>query len=118
MKAIELGEIRGIEGLRIVEIDCPKPGTGQVLMHVKAAGINYAELETVQGRYPAIKPLPYIMGFEAAGIVSEVGPDVTGFKIGDRVTSLVLSGGYAEYAVAQADSCILIPNAYSAETDQ
>ena len=72
MKAIELTGLEGFQSMRVVEADKPKPGPNQVLIDVKTAGINFAELELTKGKYPALKPLPYIVGLEAAGIVAEL----------------------------------------------
>jgi Zn-dependent alcohol dehydrogenase len=55
---------------------------------VKAAGINFAELELTRGKYPALKPLPYILGFEAAGIIAEVGSQVKNLKVGFGSSSI------------------------------
>jgi NADPH2:quinone reductase len=109
MKAIELSGLEGFKSLRVVETEVPKPGANQVLIQVKAAGINFAELELTWGKYPALKPLPYVLGFEAAGIIAEVGSRVKSLKVGDKVTAIVSSGGYAEYATADANAAIPIP---------
>jgi len=113
MKAIELTGFEGLGSLRTVEIETPKPQANEVLISVRAAGINFAELELVKGRYPSSKPLPFIMGFEAAGTIAALGSSVTALKIGDKVTALVASGGYAEYAIADANMCIPIPEGVS-----
>jgi NADPH2:quinone reductase len=113
MKAIQLEGFDGLDSLRIVEKEKPRPGKNEVLIEVKAAGINFAELEMTRGRYPAPRPLPVVMGFEASGVVAELGAGVTDVEVGDRVTSLVLSGGYADYATAHAGSVIPIPEGMS-----
>lgn len=113
MKAIELTGLEGFESMRIVEADKPKPGPDQVLIEVKAAGINFAELELTKGKYPALKPLPYILGFEAAGIVAELGSQVKGVNVGDKITAIVSSGGFADYATADASAVIPIPKGIS-----
>src|SRR4051812_28630035 len=109
MEAVELTAFAGVNGLRVVHIPVPKPGAQQVLIEVKAAGINFAELELVKGRYPVGKELPFIMGFEAAGVVVERGSEVLEPRISDRVAAIVASGGYAQYATADATACIPIP---------
>ena len=109
MKAVQLSGFAGLDSLKLVEIDRPTPAKNEILIEVKAAGINFAELETILGRYPAPRPLPFTMGFEAAGIVADLGSGVTNLKVGDRITSIVLSGGYADYATADAQMAILIP---------
>ncbi len=110
MKAIELNSLEGLTGLAVVEVARPKPGPNEILVEVKAAGMNYAELELMQGRYPPAKPLPYVLGFEAAGVVAEVGSQVTNFVIGDRVAAFASSGGYAEYATADSRAALPIPD--------
>jgi NADPH:quinone reductase len=113
MQAIELTGFDGLSSLRTVDVDTPKPGPNEVLISVKAAGINFAEIELTKGRYPSNKPLPFIMGFEAAGTVAEVGSAVTTLKSGNRVAAIVSSGGYAEYALADASACLPIPDGIS-----
>jgi NADPH:quinone reductase len=109
MKAVQLSSFAGLESLKLVEIDRPTPSKHEVLIQVKAAGINFAELEMVRGRYPAPRPLPFTMGFEASGIVADLGSGVTNLKVGDRITSIASSGGYADYATADARMAIPIP---------
>ena len=109
MKAVELSGYEGFQSLRVVEVEKPKPGAQEVLIEVRAAGINYAELELTKGRYQVPKQPPFVMGFEASGVVAEVGPNASNHKVGDRVTSVVTSGGYAEYAIADAGFTLPIP---------
>jgi NADPH:quinone reductase len=80
---------------------------------VKAAGINFAESELIEGKYRVPKTPPFTMGFEAAGIVEEVGSEVGRIQPGDKVTGIVSSGGYAEYATAEASLAIPIPRGIS-----
>lgn len=68
MKAVQLQSFEGIKGLKLVDISKPQPGPGEVLIQVKAAGINYAAVEQIQGKYPTFgKELPFVKGFEVAG---------------------------------------------------
>lgn len=114
MKAIELTGFEGIKSLRVVDTRRPTPGPNEVLIEVKAAGVNFAELELIRGKYPARSPLPHLIGFEAAGVVVEAGSEVKGLKLGDKVTAAVVSsGGYAEYATADASAAIPIPEGIS-----
>ncbi len=113
MKAVELSGFEGFKSLSVVEVEKPKPGASEVLIEVKAAGINYAEVELTKGKYQVFKKLPFIMGFEASGIVVEVGSRVKNLKVGDKITSLVSGGGYAEYATADAGAAIPIPDCIS-----
>lgn len=91
------------------DVERPKPGPTEVVIAVKAAGINFAELEMTKGRYPATKKVPFVMGFEAAGDVVEVGERADNVRVGDSVTAIVSSGGYAEYATAEASALIPVP---------
>ena len=110
MKAVQLNGLSGLDSLKVVEIDRPAPSESEVLIQVKAAGVNFAELEMIRGKYPAPRPLPFTMGFEASGLVAELGSGVTNVKVGDRITSIVSSGGYADYATAEARMAIPIPD--------
>ncbi len=113
MRAIQLNSLQGPGALTPVEIPRPNPTGNDILIEVRAAGINFAELEMTHGRYSAHQPLPFVMGWEAAGTVVEVGPQVNNFKPGDRVTSVVSSGGYAEYALADSSMAISVPDGIS-----
>jgi len=113
MKAIHLTGYKGFESMQLFEVEKPKPAANEVLLEVKAAGVNFAELELTKGRYGIAKEPPFIMGFEAAGVVVELGARVKNLKVGDRITSLVSSGGYAEYATADATVAIPIPEGIS-----
>jgi len=109
MKAVELNGYEGPSNLRVVDVPKPKISERECLIEVKAAGINFAELELTHGRYRLGKEPPFIMGFEAAGVVREIGESVKNLEVGDRVTTIVSSGGYAEYATAPADMVLPIP---------
>lgn len=110
MKAIELTGYEGIDSLRVVDVPIPEVGAPECLIEVKATGLNFAELELAYGRYKIPKEPPFIMGFEAAGIVREVGKDVKNVRVGDRVATIVSSGGFAEFATALAELVIPIPD--------
>src|ERR1700689_469201 len=114
MKAIQVKQFGGPEVLQFIDVDTPKPGPGQVLVRIKAAGVNPADTYMRTGTY-AVKPaLPYTPGFDGAGIVETVGPDVSAWKPGDRV---YLTGGvtgtYAEYVLAQAAHLYRLPERIS-----
>lgn len=113
MKAIELNSFEGFQNLKVIECEKPRPAPHEVLIEVKAAGINYADLELTRGKYPPPKALPLIMGFEAAGVVVERGALATSLNLGDRVTAVVSSGGYAEYATLDASLAIPVPEGVS-----
>src|SRR5437762_3415420 len=107
MKAIQVSQIGGPEVLTLVEVSDPKPKPNEAIVRIHAAGVNFIDVYFREGRYPA--PLPFIMGQEGAGVVSEVGPDVNSIKIGDRVAYTGVLGTYAEYAAVAADRLVKIP---------
>jgi NADPH2:quinone reductase len=101
MKAIVVHEFGGPENLKYEEIPTPKPGPGQVLVRVHAAGVNPYDTYMRNGTYAIKPPLPYTPGSDAAGTIDSVGDGVVSVKPGDRVyTARTVSGAYAEYAVA------------------
>ncbi len=110
MKAIRVHEFGGPEVMRLEEVSDPRPGPGQVLVKVHAAGVNPVDSYIRSGTYAVKPPLPYTPGMDAAGVVVEVGPDVKGLKAGDRVyTAGTLSGAYAELALCAASQVHPLP---------
>lgn len=109
MKAILVSEFGGPEVLRIVETPRPEPGVGEVLVQVKAAGINFADLMARAGTYPPGPKPPFTPGMEIAGVVEAVGAGVTNPVPGARVFAMAQSGGYAEYAVIPAEHAVPLP---------
>lgn len=111
MRAIRFHELGGPEVLRYEEAPDPAPGPGEVLIRVRAAGVNFADTMFTQGRYFLRPQFPQIPGLEVAGEVEAVGEGVTGFVRGDRVmATLANAGGYAELAVAPAHHVTPIPD--------
>ena len=113
MKAIRMHATGGTEVLRVEDVPVPAPGAGQVVIRVEAAGVNFADVYQRKGLYPA--PLPFTLGREAAGVVERVAEGVTTCRVGDRVASENVAGGYAEYAVAAADRVVPIPDGVSSK---
>lgn len=109
MKAVQLKEYGGPEVLEMVEIEKPVPSGREVLIEIKAIGVNYADTARREGQYVVKTPLPFIPGAEIAGIVATVGDKVTSVKPGMRVVTLIESGGYSEFALADERSLIPIP---------
>src|SRR5208282_3240245 len=114
MKAIQVHRFGGPEVLEFQEIPAPKPGPGQVLVRVHAAGVNPYDTYMRNGSY-AVKPqLPYTPGSDAAGNVEAVGEGVKKVKAGDRVyTAKTLTGAYAEYALADESQVYALPEKIS-----
>jgi NADPH:quinone reductase len=110
MRAIRVSQFGGPEVLKLEEVPTPTPGPGQVLVHVRAAGVNPYDTAMRAGTYAVKPPLPYTPGSDAAGVVESVGPGVTKVKAGDRVyTARTFSGAYAEYTLASEDQVQLLP---------
>ncbi len=112
MKAIRVHQRGGLEAMKVEEVTRPTPDNGQVLIKVRAAGVNFADIGQRDGSYQNLAPLPLTLGYEVAGIVEEVGADVSTVSKGTRVVSLV-DGGYAEYALADAALVIPLPDEVS-----
>lgn len=110
MKAVRIHEYGGAEVLRVDEVERPQPNADEVLIKTAVAGINYADTMLRAGTYLIRPPLPFVMGFEAAGTVEDVGENVTDFQIGQRVMATMQGGGYAEYAVAKANQLVPVPD--------
>ena len=109
MTVIEIAAPGGPEQLRIAVRPLPQPAENEVLIRVEAAGVNRPDVMQRQGRYPPPAGASDLPGMEVAGEIVALGPQVTGPALGDKVTSLLPGGGYAEYAVAAAPLCMPIP---------
>ena len=83
MKAIQVSKVGGPEVLELVDIPTPEPKPNEVLVQIKAAGVNFIDVYYREGQYPA--PLPFILGQEGAGVVGTIGSEVSNVKPGDRV---------------------------------
>src|SRR2546421_9960163 len=96
--------------LRVQEHPEPSPGAGELLVRVRAAGLNGADMLQRAGRYPAPPGVPQdIPGLELAGEVEAVGPGVSRFDVGDRVMAIVAGGGQAELAVVHERAAMPVP---------
>src|SRR5438128_9530184 len=111
MKAIRVHDFGGPEVLKIQQMPDPKPERGQVLVRIKAAGINPVDTYIRAGVYARKPALPYTPGSDAAGIVEAVGPGVKRFKSGDRVyTNGSITGVCAELALCQESQVHPLPS--------
>jgi NADPH:quinone reductase len=107
MKAIRIHQPGGPDVLKLDEVPEPKPGAGEALVKIDAAGLNYIDVYLREGIYKA--PLPFALGLEASGTVAAVGAGVTEVKVGDRVAYTGVPGAYAEFAVAPAARLVVLP---------
>ncbi|HTV03069.1 MAG TPA: NAD(P)H-quinone oxidoreductase [Luteitalea sp.] len=113
MTAVEISAFGGPEVLRPTTRPVPTPGPGEVLIEVRAAGINRPDLLQRAGKYPPPPGAPDLPGLEVAGTVVACGADVRRWRVGDEVCALLAGGGYASYAVAPEVQCLPRPASFS-----
>jgi NADPH:quinone reductase len=113
MKVIHIAAPGGPEQLQLSTRPVPSPGEGEVLVRVEAAGVNRPDVMQRQGRYPPPPGASDLPGMEIAGEIVALGANVKGVVVGDKITSLLPGGGYAEYALAAAPLCMPIPTGLS-----
>jgi NADPH2:quinone reductase len=111
VKAVLCKKIGPPDTLVVEQVPSPKAGPKQVVVSVKAAGVNFPDVLIVQGKYQFKPEPPFSPGGEVAGVVKELGEGVTGVKPGDRVIASSTWGGFAEELVVDADRLIPIPDA-------
>ena len=109
MKALRVHEVGSIDNLVVDDIPSPDCGAGAIKVRVHACGINFADKLLVEGGYQEKPPTPFIPGGEIAGEVIEVGADVTGFAVGDKVMAMISLGGLAEEAVLNPMMAVTLP---------
>src|SRR5579883_885539 len=109
MRAIVIPEVGGPEVLSLREVPEPRPGPRQVSIRVAYASVNYIDVMARQRAY-RVKQFPYVPGEEVAGYIHELGEEVEGLHIGQRVSAFVDGGAYAEFAVADANVTIPLDN--------
>jgi NADPH:quinone reductase len=107
MHAIQIRKHGGHEALEHVDVEKPKPKSGEVLVHIESIGVNFIDVYHRSGLYKL--PLPLTPGSEAAGVVEELGEGVREFKKGDRVAYAMSVGAYAKYAVVPESKLVPIP---------
>src|SRR5579872_3889253 len=119
MKAVQIDRFGGSEVLKLVEVPTPIPAAGQILVRLRAIGVNLADTLTRMDRYAVTPALPAILGSEAAGVVEAVAPDVRGISVGQRVAAPLFAanklGAYAEYVVIDAALAVPVPDTISFE---
>ncbi|MEN3975306.1 NAD(P)H-quinone oxidoreductase [Emcibacter sp. SYSU 3D8] len=113
--AIVTVKFGGPENMEVRDIPVDLPKAGEILIRVRAAGLNRADAAQREGHYPPPKGSSEIMGLECAGEVAAIGDGVTGFKLGDRVCALLAGGGYATYCAVPAIQALPLPKGFSFE---
>jgi NADPH2:quinone reductase len=111
MKAIQVKQVGGPEAMELAELPVPQPKPTEAVVKLAASGVNFIDVYFREGRYKA--PLPFVLGQEGAGVVTEVGAETKSVKVGDRVAWTGLQGAYAEYAAVPADRLVPIPQRVS-----
>jgi NADPH2:quinone reductase len=114
MRAVQIVSLDGPSAVEVVDVPQPEPSSDQVLIRVRAAGVSFPELLQTRGLYQLKPPVPFVPGSEVAGEVVSA-PAGSGLAPGDRVAAMVLLGGFAEYAVTQADAVFPLPDSLSFE---
>jgi NADPH2:quinone reductase len=109
MTAVAISTPGGPDVLKPTSVPTPKPGAGQVLVKVAAAGVNRPDVQQRIGAYPPPPGHSQFPGLEIAGEVAEVGAGVTRWRVGDKVCALVNGGGYAQYCIAEETVALPLP---------
>lgn len=109
MRALICTDFAGPPSLHVEDVRKPRPEAGEVMIEVVAAGICFADTLMSHNKHQNKHEPPFSTGMEVAGIITGIGPDVDGLKIGDSVAALVYDGGHAEYVCAKAYETFLLP---------
>lgn len=119
MKAVQIDRYGGPGTSQLRDIAKPAPGPHEILVRLVCSGMNFMDIHTRQGKYASSRTypqsLPTTLGVEGAGIVEQVGNQVSEFKIGDRVAYCLVWGSYAEFAAVPADRAVHVPDAMPLE---
>ena len=110
MKALLCKELGEPESLRLEDVEPLQPGAGEIVIAVKAAGVNFPDTLIIQGKYQLKPELPFSPGGEVAGTVVRTGEGVTEFSVGQRVVAPIGYGGFAQEAIAQASRTLPLPD--------
>jgi NADPH:quinone reductase len=109
MTAVAISTPGGPEVLKATDVPTPRPGAGQLLVKVAAAGVNRPDVQQRIGAYPPPPGHSTLPGLEIAGEVVEIGAGVTRWQVGDKVCALVNGGGYAQYCIAEETAALPVP---------
>jgi NADPH:quinone reductase len=113
MRAVAVTEFGGPEKLALIEAPVPRPASGEALVKLEYAGVNFIDIYMRSGHYARSQtyqtPLPMVIGMEGIGTVSALGSDATGLAVGERVAYCIVRGSYAEYAAVPAWKLVRVP---------
>jgi len=107
MKAIQVKQAGGPEVLQLADLPVPQPKPNEAVVKIAASGVNFIDVYQREGRYSV--PLPFVLGQEAAGVVTDVGPEVKSIKPGEHVAWCGVLGAYAEYAAVPGERLVPVP---------
>jgi NADPH2:quinone reductase len=113
VKYVSFEEHGSPQVLRVAEGPAPQPRPHDVLIEVEASGVGHADVMQRAGTYPPPKSASPILGLECSGTIAELGHDVVGYKVGDRVVALCNGGGYAKYVAVPAGQVLPLPDTWS-----
>ena len=108
MKALICNEFGSPDSLILAETEAPTPAKGEILIDIKAAGVNFPDILTVQGKYQFKPELPFIPGAEVCGIVTAIGEGVTSRKVGDKVFATLQVGAFSEQCVVNEHATVAL----------
>lgn len=109
MRCVDIPAFGGPDVLRLTERPMPVPARGEVLVRVAAAGVNHGDMVQRRGHYPPPPGASDLPGLEVSGTIAALGPDTTGWQVGDTVCALLAGGGYAQYCAVAGTQCLPIP---------
>ena len=109
MRAVLCTEFGPPEKLVMRDIPVPKPSKQQVRIKIEACGVNFPDTLIIENKYQYKPNLPFSPGGEVAGIIDELGDEVTNYSIGEKVMAMTLFGGFSEYIIVNADALLRIP---------
>lgn len=119
MRAVQYQKPSNAAALAIRDVPRPSPAAGELLVRVRAFGLNFADIVARNGKYKDAPPFPFVPGYEVAGTVEEFGEgvdaDALPFAVGDRVIAFTMFGGYAEFAVAKIEGVVPLPSDWTFE---
>ena len=107
------GGPKALDALEVVELPVTEPGPGQLRVRVRAAGVGSTDLTMLGGSYLFAPKIPFVPGYEIAGVVDAVGPGLDGFRVGQRLACLTVHGGFGEVLVRDASEFMAVPGGVS-----
>ncbi len=116
MKALVCNDYGTVADLVLQEQDDPVAGEGEVVINVAAASLNFPDTLIIAGKYQIKPELPFVVGGEAAGVISDVGPGVDGFAVGDRVAAVGSTGAFAEKMIKTPAELVPLPDSMDFQT--